>query len=56
MKDAYQVDQVTSRERGDLITMIGIICANGNALTPMLVFPMQKRFMVHLMELMVWHV
>ena len=31
-KGAHQVGQVTSRERGELITLVGIICANGNAL------------------------
>lgn len=31
-KGLHQVGQVTSRERGELVTMVGIICANGNAL------------------------
>ena len=38
-KGAHQVGQATSRERGELVTMVGIICANGNALPPALVFP-----------------
>ncbi|KAK4303085.1 hypothetical protein Pmani_024869 [Petrolisthes manimaculis] len=38
-KGSHQVGQVTSRERGELITMVGIICANGNALPPCFVFP-----------------
>lgn len=31
--------QVTSRERGELVTQVAIICANGNALPPVFVFP-----------------
>lgn len=38
-KGAHQIGQVTSRERGELITLVGIICANGNALPPCLIFP-----------------
>lgn len=30
---------VTSRERGELVTQVGIICANGNALPPIWIFP-----------------
>ncbi|XP_037794938.1 uncharacterized protein LOC119590336 [Penaeus monodon] len=38
-KGVHQVGQVTSRERGELVTMVGIICANGNALPPCFIFP-----------------
>ena len=38
-KGVHQVGQVTSRERGELVTMVAIICANGNALPPCFVFP-----------------
>ena len=38
-KGRKQVGQVTSRERGELVTQVGIICANGNALPPVWVFP-----------------
>ena len=31
--------QVMSRERGELVTMVGIVCANGNALPPSFIFP-----------------
>lgn len=34
-----QVGQVTLSERGELVTQVGIICANGNALPPVFVFP-----------------
>lgn len=34
-----QIGQVTSRERGELITQVGIICADGKALPPAWVFP-----------------
>ena len=38
-KGRKQVGQVTSRERRELVTQVGIICANGNALPPVWVFP-----------------
>lgn len=38
-KGRKQVGQVTSRERGELVTQVGIICANGNALPPVWIFP-----------------
>lgn len=38
-KGEKQVGQVTSRERGELMTQVGIICANGNSLPPVFVFP-----------------
>ncbi|KAK9701998.1 DDE superfamily endonuclease [Popillia japonica] len=38
-KGEKQVGQVTSRERGELVTQVAIICANGNALPPVFVFP-----------------
>lgn len=42
-KGRHQVGQVTSRERGELITQVGIICASGRALPPVWIFP-RKRF------------
>ena len=42
-KGRKQVGQVTSRERGELVTQVTIICANGNSLPPVWVFP-RKRF------------
>ncbi|XP_031335996.1 uncharacterized protein LOC116165574 [Photinus pyralis] len=41
-KGLHQVGQATSRERGELITQVGIICANGTALPPVWVFPRQR--------------
>ena len=41
-KCTHHVGQVTSRERGELVTMIGIICANGNVLPLMLFFSIVK--------------
>ena len=41
-KGAHQVGLVISRERGKLVSMIGIIYANGNALPLMLVFPIVR--------------
>lgn len=38
-KGEKQVGQVTSRERGELMTQVGIICANGNSLPPVFIFP-----------------
>ncbi|KAJ8971197.1 hypothetical protein NQ314_000834 [Rhamnusium bicolor] len=41
-KGQHQVGQVTSRERGELVTQAGIICANGTSLPPVCVFPRQR--------------
>ena len=38
-KGAHQVRQVTYRERGEMITQVGIIGASGLALPPIWVFP-----------------
>jgi len=38
-KGAKQVGQVTSRERGELVTLCGIISATGVALPPVYIFP-----------------
>lgn len=38
-KDEKQIGQVTSRERRELMTQVGIICANGNSLPSIFVFP-----------------
>ncbi|XP_039300200.1 uncharacterized protein LOC120355656 [Nilaparvata lugens] len=38
-KGCKQVGQVTSRERGELVTQVAIICSNGNALPPIWIFP-----------------
>lgn len=41
-KGAHQIGQVTSRERGELVTHAGIICANGSALPPVWIFPRHR--------------
>ena len=38
-KGAHQVGQVISREQGELVTIVGIICANNNDLSLVLFFP-----------------
>jgi len=38
-KGAKQVSQVTSRERGELVTLCGIIFVTGVALLPIYIFP-----------------
>lgn len=38
-KGKKQVGQVASGERGELVTFVGIICATGNALPPVFVYP-----------------
>lgn len=38
-KGAEQVGQVTSQERGELITICGVISASGRALPPVIIFP-----------------
>jgi len=38
-KGAHQVGQVVSRERGELITMVGIVSASGTAIPPCFIFP-----------------
>lgn len=47
-KGQHQVGKVTSRERGQLVTQVGIIGANGIALPPVWVFP-RKKFDKHRM-------
>lgn len=42
-KGVKQVGQITSRERGELVTICGIVSASGIALPPAFVFP-RKRF------------
>lgn len=41
-KGQHQVGQVTSRERGELVTQVGIIAANGTTLPPVWIFPRKK--------------
>ncbi|XP_072384505.1 uncharacterized protein [Diabrotica undecimpunctata] len=41
-KGQHQIGQVTSRERGELVTQVGIISADGKALPPIWVFPRQR--------------
>ncbi|KAI4455721.1 hypothetical protein MML48_9g00008280 [Holotrichia oblita] len=41
-KGQHQIGQVTSRERGELVTQVGIIAANGISLPPIWVFPRQR--------------
>ena len=38
-KGIQQMGQVSSRERGELVTMVGIINACGNHLPPVFVYP-----------------
>ena len=38
-KGVHQVGQVTSQERGEMITQVGIIGTSGLALPPIWVFP-----------------
>lgn len=47
-KGQHQVGKVVSRERGELVTQVGIIGANGTALPPVWVFP-RKKFDKHRM-------
>ncbi|XP_072392462.1 uncharacterized protein [Diabrotica undecimpunctata] len=42
-KGEYQIGKVISRIRGELMTHVGIICANGNALPPVWIFS-RRRF------------
>lgn len=42
-KGQHQIGQVTSRERGELVTQVGIISASGSALPPVWIFP-RRRF------------
>lgn len=46
-KGQKQVGQVTSAERGTLVTMVGAINALGNSVPPMLIFP-RKNFKHHM--------
>lgn len=43
------IGKVTSAERGTLVTTCCIICANGNALPPIMVFP-RKKFKDHMIK------
>ena len=42
-KGRKQVGQVTSAERGQLVTLIYAICANGNNMSPYFVFPTDNK-------------
>ena len=42
-RGASQIGQVTSRDRGELITQVGIIGASGVALPPIWVFPRARQ-------------
>lgn len=46
----HQIGKVTSRERGELLTHVGIICANGNALPPVWIFPRHRFDAVRMMR------
>lgn len=48
-KGVKQVNQCTSRERGELVTVVPIICATGSFLPPALVFP-RKNFKNHMLN------
>jgi hypothetical protein len=37
-----QVQQTVSAERGDIITMLAFICANGSSIPPTFIFPRKK--------------
>lgn len=41
-KGQKQVGQITSRERGELITCVGIVGATGNKVPPVLIFPRKR--------------
>lgn len=41
-KGAKQVGQATSQERGELVTMVGIVSASGNCIPPIFIFPRKK--------------
>ena len=41
-KGEHQVGQVVSRERGELVTQVGIICAAGSSLPPVWIFPRHR--------------
>ncbi|KAF2892099.1 hypothetical protein ILUMI_14074 [Ignelater luminosus] len=41
-EDAHQIGQVTSRERGELVTHVRIICASGSAIPPVWIFPRHR--------------
>lgn len=47
-KGVKQIGQMTSRERGELVTVCGIVSATGIALPPVFIFP-RKRFQQHMM-------
>lgn len=48
-KGVKQVGQMTSRERGELVTVCGIVSATGVALPPVFIFP-RKKFQQHMMN------
>ena len=41
-KGSHQFGQVVSREKGELVTVVGIVCASGTALPPAFVFPRMR--------------
>lgn len=41
-KGEHQIGQATSRERGELITQVGVISASGNFLPPVWIFPRHR--------------
>ncbi|KAF2887635.1 hypothetical protein ILUMI_18537 [Ignelater luminosus] len=41
-EDAHQIGQVTSKERGELVTHVRIICASGSAIPPVWIFPRHR--------------
>lgn len=49
MKGQKQVGQITSAERGTLITLCGAINADGNSVPPLLIFP-RKYFKEHMLK------
>lgn len=48
-KGQKQVGQITSGERGTLVTMVGAINAGGNSIPPLLIFP-RKYFKAHMIK------
>lgn len=48
-KGQKQVGQISSSERGTLVTMCGAINADGNSIPPMLIFP-RKYFKAHMLK------
>lgn len=48
-KGVKQINQCTSAERGELVTIVGIISASGTFLPPVMVFP-RKHFKLHMLN------